>query len=121
MPVLFRYNGIEYRLCMTTQPVIETNIVAREFDHWEIVSTRYESSEFHIEFKDGTQGTLAVKQFPALVNATDVDFEQLQVSPCGLILENDSIEWDYSEAGLYQLIVESNQEKNSEVIDQESE
>ncbi|MDV3352762.1 hypothetical protein QGP82_29080 [Leptothoe sp. LEGE 181152] len=49
---------------MTTQPVIETNVVARDFDHWEIVSARYENGEFHIEFKDGTQGTLAVKQFP---------------------------------------------------------
>ena len=107
---------------MTTQPVIETNVVARDSDHWEIVSANYENGEFHIEFKDGTQGTLAVKQFPALVNATDIDFEELQVSPCGLILENDSIEWDYAEAGLYQLVVERNQEKDSEIIDdQESE
>ena len=105
---------------MTTQPVIDTNVVARDSDHWEIVSANYENGEFHIEFKDGTQGTLTVKQFPDLVNATDIDFEQLQVSPCGLILENDSIEWDYAEAGLYQLVIEGNKETDSNVIDKES-
>ncbi|MBE9069932.1 DUF2442 domain-containing protein [Leptolyngbya cf. ectocarpi LEGE 11479] len=100
---------------MTTHPAIETNIVERTSDHWEIVNARYENSEFYIEFKDGTQGKLAVTQFSALANATEADFEDLQVSPCGLILENDSIEWDYAEAGLYQLIVNSNSDSNSEM------
>ena len=104
---------------MTTQPVIETNIVERTFDHWEIVTAHYENDEFHIKFKDGTQGTLAVRQFPALANATEIDFAALQVSPCGLILENDSIEWDYAEAGLYQLIVESNSNSDSEIASKE--
>lgn len=99
---------------MTTQPIIETSIVERASDHWEIVNANYENGEFHIEFKDGTQGQLAVKQFPALVDATEADFEDLQVSPCGLILENDAIEWDYAEAGLYQLVVEVNSDSNSE-------
>jgi hypothetical protein len=29
----------------------------------------------------------------------------LQVSPSGLILENERIEWDYAEAGLYRMIL----------------
>lgn len=101
---------------MTTQSVIEPNIVERTSDHWEIVNANYENGEFHIEFKDGTQGKLAVTQFSGLANATEADFEDLQVSPCGLILENDDIEWDYSEAALYQLVVDSNQEKDVERI-----
>ena len=83
-------------------------------DHWEIVNANYEKGEFHLEFKDGTQGQLATTQFSALAHATEADFEDLQVSPCGLILENDSIEWDYAEAGLYQLIVESDANSDSE-------
>ena len=102
-------------ISMTTQPVIETNIVERAYYHWEIVNARYEDGAFHIEFKDGTQGKLAVAQFSALAHATEADFEDLQVSPCGLILENDSIEWDYAEAGLYQLIVESDANSDSEI------
>jgi hypothetical protein len=66
-------------IAMAIQPVIEPNIVERTSDHWEIVSANYENGEFHIEFKDGTKGTVAVNQFPALANATDVDFEALQV------------------------------------------
>ncbi|MEM9979399.1 MAG: DUF2442 domain-containing protein [Cyanobacteria bacterium P01_D01_bin.2] len=98
----------------------EMNVIARSPDHWEIVSAYYASGELHIEFEDGTKGALAAKYFSALTNATEVDFEDLQVSPCGLILENNSIEWDYAEAGLYQLVIEGSQETDSEVIDKES-
>jgi hypothetical protein len=82
----------------------EVNIVPRSDDHWDIVTAYYEAGQLHIEFKDGTTGSIPTSQFPALASATDADYQDLQVSPSGLILENDRIEWDYAEAGLYRLI-----------------
>jgi hypothetical protein len=87
-----------------TPRTTEARIIARTDDHWDIVSARYENGELHIEFKDGTKGSIPTSHFPALANATDADFDDLQVSPSGLILENDNLEWDYAEAGLYKLI-----------------
>lgn len=87
-----------------TPQTTEARIVARTDDHWEIIRAHYGNGELHIEFKDGTQGSISTRQFPALAHATDTDFEDLQVSPSGLILENATITWDYAEAGLYKLI-----------------
>lgn len=89
---------------MSTEEAFEARIISHADNHWDIVSARYESENLHINFQDGTSGSLAISQFPALVNASDEDFKDLQVSPCGLILENGRIEWDYAEAGLYKLI-----------------
>lgn len=74
--------------------------------HWNITSARYEDGNLHIEFQDGTRGIILISQFSALANATAADFEDLQVSLCGLLIENGHIEWDYAEAGLYQLIAD---------------
>lgn len=89
---------------MTTLKSFDINLVPRTDDHWDIVSAHYEVSQFHIEFKDGTTGTIPTSHFPALADATDVDYQDLQVSPSGLILENERIQWDYAEAGLYRII-----------------
>ena len=78
-------------------------------DYWNIVSAKYEFGKLHIHFQDGTSGALSTDQFPALANASEEDFKDLQVSPRGLILENDRIEWDYAEAGLYKLIHQPSQ------------
>ncbi len=92
---------------MSTEAVFEARLISHTDSHWDIVSARYETGNLHIKFQDGTGGSLSISQFPALVNASDEDFKDLQVSPCGLILENDRIEWDYAEAGLYKLIRDS--------------
>jgi Protein of unknown function (DUF2442) len=89
---------------MTTLYSFEINLLPRTDDHWEIVQARYEAGQFHLEFKDGTTGSISTSQFPALASATDTDYQDLQVSPSGLILENERIEWDYAEAGLYRII-----------------
>jgi hypothetical protein len=87
-----------------TPQTTEARIIARTDDHWDIIRAHYENGKLYIEFKDGAKGSIAISQFPALTKATDADFEDLQVSPCGLILENANIQWDYAEAGLYELI-----------------
>ena len=89
---------------MSTEAAFEPRIVSHVDDYWDIVSAWYKSGSLYIKFKDGTEGSISTAQFPALSNATELDFDDLQVSPCGLILENDRIEWDYAEAGLYKLI-----------------
>jgi hypothetical protein len=98
--------GDSWGMTMTahTPQTTEVRIVARSDDHWDIISAHYRNGELHIEFKDGTQGSISTSQFPALASATDTDFDDLQVSPCGLILENANITWDCAEAGLYELI-----------------
>jgi hypothetical protein len=80
------------------------NILPRTDDHWDIVDAYYEAGQFHIEFKDGTVGRIPTSQFAALAEATEADYQDLQVSLSGLILENERIEWDYAEAGLYRMI-----------------
>ena len=82
----------------------EIRLVQRRDDHWEIVEGHYASGQFHLCFKDGTEGAIATSEFPALASASDADFQDLQVRRSGLILENDRIEWDCAEAGLYRLI-----------------
>ena len=82
--------------------------MAKRIEHasfdWDIVSAHYESGHFYLKFHDGSQGKIPVAEFPALAAATESDFESLQVSPCGLILEVGDIEWDYAEAGLYGIL-----------------
>lgn len=89
---------------MSTKTVVEARIIPHVDNHWDIVSARYQNGSLHIKFQDGTEGAVSTAQFSALADATEADFDDLQVSPCGLILENDRIEWDYAEAGLYGLI-----------------
>jgi hypothetical protein len=89
---------------MSTLKSFETNLLQRNEDHWDIVNAYYEAGQFHIEFKDGTKGSIPTSRFPALASATDADYQDLQVSPSGLILENGRIEWDCAEAGLYRII-----------------
>ncbi len=89
---------------MTTETIFEAQIVPHTENHWDIASARYEDNSLHVEFQDGTSGAIPISQFSALANATEADFADLQVSPCGVLIENDHIEWDYAEAGLYQLI-----------------
>jgi Protein of unknown function (DUF2442) len=89
---------------MTTLNSFEVNILPRTDDHWDIVAADYEAGQFHIEFKDGTVGSIPTSRFAALATATEADYQDLQVSPSGLILENERIEWDYAEAGLYRMI-----------------
>lgn len=93
---------------MTVETTFEVNLIPHSENHWDVVSARYEAKELHIKFQDGTSGTLSITEFPELSDATDVDFEDLEVSPCGLILENERIEWDCAEAGLYRLIQAQN-------------
>lgn len=92
------------RVTMNTRQSFEVNLVPRTDEHWDIVSARYEAGLFLIEFKDGTSGAIPTSLFPALADATDSDYQDLQVSPSGLILENQRIEWDLAEAALYQII-----------------
>jgi Protein of unknown function (DUF2442) len=89
---------------MTTLNSFEVNILPRTDDHWDIVAADYEAGQFHIEFKDGTVGAIPTSRFAALAMATEADYQDLQVGPSGLILENERIEWDYAEAGLYRMI-----------------
>jgi Protein of unknown function (DUF2442) len=89
---------------MTTLNSFEVNLLPHKDNHWEIVQAHYEAGQFYIEFKDGTTGSIPTSRFPALAGATEADYQGLQVSPSGLILENDRIEWDYAEAGLYRII-----------------
>jgi hypothetical protein len=89
---------------MTTLNSFEINLLPRTDDDWDIVKAHYEAGQFHLEFKDGTTGAIPTSRFPALASATDADYQDLQVSPSGLILENERIEWDYAEAGLYRII-----------------
>jgi Protein of unknown function (DUF2442) len=88
---------------MTTESS-EARIMSHTNTHWEITRAWYEGDSLHVEFQDGTGGTIPVSQFSALANATKEAFEDLQVSPCGLLIENGHIEWDCAEAGLYKLI-----------------
>jgi hypothetical protein len=90
---------------MSTLKSFEINLSPHTEDHWDIVNAYYEAGQFHIEFKDGKEGSIPTSRFPALALATDADYQDLQVSPSGLILENGRIEWDYAEAGLYRIIV----------------
>lgn len=92
---------------MSIETVFEAKIIPHTDNHWDIVSARYSAGELYIQFQDGTEGSLPISYFPALVNATDTDFADLQVSPCGLIIENERLEWDYSEAGLYKLVTQN--------------
>jgi hypothetical protein len=89
---------------MTTLNSFEVNLLPHTDDHWDIVNAYYEAGRFHIEFKDGTAGSILTSRFSGLSAATAADFQDLQVSPSGLILENARIEWDYAEAGLYRMI-----------------
>jgi hypothetical protein len=89
---------------MTTLNSFEVNLLPRTDDHWDIVAADYEAGQFQIEFKDGTVGSIPTSRFAALATATEADYQDLQVSPSGLILENERIEWDYAEAGLYRMI-----------------
>jgi hypothetical protein len=89
---------------MTTLNSFEVNLLPRTDDDWDIVKAHYEAGQFHLEFKDGTTGAIPTSRFPALASATGADYQDLQVSPSGLILENERIEWDYAEAGLYRII-----------------
>jgi hypothetical protein len=89
---------------MATLNSFEVNLLPRTDEHWDIVEAYYEAGQFHIKFKDGTTGSILTSRFPALVSATDADYQDLQVSPSGLILENGQIEWDYAEAGVYRII-----------------
>ncbi|MGB3670037.1 MAG: DUF2442 domain-containing protein [Phormidesmis sp.] len=89
---------------MTIETTFEAQLISHTDNHWDIVSAHYEANHLHIEFQDGTRGSIPLSQFPELNNATEADFQDLQVSPCGVILENDRIEWDYAEAGLYKLV-----------------
>jgi hypothetical protein len=88
----------------TIETTFEARIISHTETHWEITHAHYADGSLHIEFKDGTSGAIPISRFPAIAHATATDFEDLQVSPCGLLIENDHIEWDYAEAGLYQLI-----------------
>jgi hypothetical protein len=82
----------------------EVDLLPRSDDHWEIIQARYQSGQFHLEFKDGTTGSIPTSHFPELMTAIEADYQDLQVSPSGLILENGRIEWDYAEAGLYRIV-----------------
>jgi hypothetical protein len=107
VPVISRLGKMEgnSRLStMTTLNSFEVNILPRTDDHWDIVTAYYEAGQFHIEFKDGTVGAIPTSRFAALATAIEADYQDLQVSPSGLILENERIEWDYAEAGLYRMI-----------------
>lgn len=72
-------------------------------EKWDITDARYSSGEFHVEFRDGTQAQIPASEFPELSTATDADFQALDVSPSGLMIETDSVEWDCAEYGLYQI------------------
>lgn len=89
---------------MTTETTFEARLIPHTDNHWDITSARYESGNLYVEFQDGTSGTIPTSQFPALANATETDFADLQVGPCGVLIENGHIEWDCAEAGLYRLI-----------------
>lgn len=89
---------------MTTDITFGARLIPHTQNHWDIISARYQNGCLHIEFQDGTSGAISISQFSALATATEKDFEDLQVSPCGILIENDRIEWDYAEAGLYRLI-----------------
>jgi Protein of unknown function (DUF2442) len=89
---------------MTTLNSFEVNLLPRTDDYWDIVNAHYEAGQFHLEFKDGTTGSIPTSRFSGLASATDADYQDLQVSPSGLILENERVEWDYAEAGLYRII-----------------
>ncbi len=89
---------------MTVEATFEVQLIPHIENHWDIVSARYEAGSLYVKFKDGTDGSIAISEFPALAEATEADFNNLEVSPCGLLLENEHIEWDYAEAGLYALI-----------------
>jgi hypothetical protein len=89
---------------MTILNSFEVNLMSRTDDHWAIVQAHYEAGQFHLEFKDRTTGAIPTSRFPALASAVEADYQDLQVSPSGLILENERIEWDYAEAGLYRII-----------------
>ncbi len=91
---------------MTVNTAFEGKIIAHTQNHWDIVYARYESGSLYIEFQDGTKGFIPIERFPVLIQATEADFRDLEVSPCGLLLENENIEWDYAEAGLYKIISE---------------
>ena len=91
---------------MAVNTAFEAKIIPHTQNHWDIVNARYEAGSLHIEFQDGTQGSISIEKFPALSCATEADFKDLEVSPCGLLLENGTIEWDYAEAGLYKIIKE---------------
>jgi hypothetical protein len=82
----------------------EISLLQRTEDHWDIISAYYEAGYLHLEFKDGTTGSVSTSLFPALESATEDDYQDLEVSPSGLILENGRIEWDYAKAGLYRII-----------------
>jgi Protein of unknown function (DUF2442) len=87
-----------------TAETSEARIIPHTNTHWEIIRAYYEGGSLYAEFQDGTGGAIPVSQFSALANATKEDFEDLQVSPCGLLIENGHVEWDCAEAGLYKLI-----------------
>ncbi len=89
---------------MTAKMISEAKLIPHAQNHWDIVSACYQEGCLHVEFQDGTSGAIPISQFSALATATQKDFEDLQVSPCGLLIESDRIEWDCAEAGLYKLI-----------------
>ncbi|MEL7068339.1 MAG: DUF2442 domain-containing protein [Cyanobacteria bacterium J06581_3] len=95
---------------MSTETSFEVRLVPHANNHWDIVSARYEKGNLHIEFQDKTRGSIPVSHFPTLSRASDADFDNLEVSPCGLILENENIEWDYAEAGLYKIVKSMNED-----------
>ncbi|MEL6856094.1 MAG: DUF2442 domain-containing protein [Cyanobacteria bacterium J06607_13] len=98
---------------MIVEDSFDVKLIPHSENHWDIVAARYEEKMFYIEFQDGTSGAVPVSEFPELDAAIAADFDDLEVSPCGLILENERIEWDYAEAGLYK-IVKSQLEQMSE-------
>ena len=89
---------------MTVNAAFEAKIVPHTQNHWDIVCARYEAGSLHIEFQDGTQGSILIDEFSELCQATEADFKDLEVSPCGLLIENENIEWDCAEAGLYKIV-----------------
>ena len=75
---------------------------ARE-SNWDIKQARYGSGNFYVEFRDGTKGVIPTTEFPELGNATESDYQALDVSPAGLMIETENVDWDCAEYGLYQL------------------
>ena len=74
---------------------------------WDIKTAQYNSGSFQVEFRDGTMGTIPISEFPELSTATEADFQELDVSPAGLMIETENVEWDCAEFGLYQIATQA--------------
>ncbi|MEM6501207.1 MAG: hypothetical protein AAF685_05145 [Cyanobacteria bacterium P01_C01_bin.89] len=71
---------------------------------WDIKSFDYMNGMFCVAFHDGTRGTVPVSCFSALDGVSEADLSEIDVCVWHATLYLDEVEWEVSEAQLYEIV-----------------